>query len=259
MATGFREIQLAVQERVAHIILSRPPMNILTMTMMREITQAVNQVGKLKEICAIAFSAVKSSQAFSAGVAIEEYRPEKAYQMLEALHGVFQALDVAAKPVIALVAGAALGGGCELVAYADIVIATPTARFGQPEIKLGVFPPAACVMLPRIIGDKKARELIYTGEIINAETAASLGLVNRMVSEEELESRAEELFQTFRQSSAASLEATRRAFQETAALPFNEALKRSADIYLNQLMSYSDPVEGIEAFLAKRAPHWKHK
>src|SRR5262245_21252493 len=215
MATGFREIQLAVQDRVAHIILSRPPMNILTLPMMREINLAVNQVGKIKEICAIAFSAVKSSQAFSAGVASEEYRPEKAYQMLEALHGIFQSLNIASKPVIALVNGAALGGGCELVAFADLVIATPAARFGQPEIKLGVFPPAACVMLPRIIGEKKARELIYTGDIINAETARHLGLVNRIVNEEELEARAEEIFQMFRQGSVPSLEATRRAFQDT--------------------------------------------
>ena len=259
MATGFREIQFVVQERVAHIILSHPPMNILTMAMMREITLAVNQVGTMNEVCAIAFSAVKSSQAFSAGVAIEEYRPVKAYQMLETLHGIFRAIDLASKPVIALVAGAALGGGCELAAFADVVIATPAARFGQPEIKLGVFPPAACVMLPRVIGEKKARELVFTGEIINAETARYLGLVNHIVNEEELETRAEEFFNLFRQSSAKALEATRRAFQETSGLTFEEALKRSEDIYLNQLMSCSDPVEGIEAFIAKRPPHWRHK
>src|SRR5262245_33474524 len=215
MATGFKEIQFVVQERIAHIMLSRPPMNLLTMAMMREITLAVNQAGRMNEVCAIVFSAVKTSQAFSAGVGIDEYRPTKAYQMLEALHGIFQALNIASKPVIALVTGAALGGGCEIAAFADLVIATPAARFGQPEIKLGVFPPAACVILPRIIGEKKARELIYTGDIINAETARHLGLVNRIVNEEELEARAEEIFQMFRQGSVPSLEATRRAFQDT--------------------------------------------
>ena len=259
MATGFKEIQFAVQERIAHIMLSRPPMNLLTMPMMREITLAINQVGSMNEVCAIAFSAVKGSQAFSAGMAIDEYRPQKAYQMLEALHGIFQALNISSKPVIALVTGAALGGACEIAAFADLVIATPAARFGQPEIKLGVFPPTACVILPRVIGEKKARELVYTGEIINAETARYLGLVNRLVPEEELETRAEEVFQIFRQSSVPSLEATRRAFQETQGVPFDEALKRAADIYLNDLMSHSDPVEGIEAYLAKRPPRWRHK
>jgi cyclohexa-1,5-dienecarbonyl-CoA hydratase len=83
-------------------------------------------------------------------------------------------LNTASKPVVALVAGAALGGGCELVAFADIVIATPAARFGQPEIKLGAFPPVAAVVLPRVIGEKKAREMIYTGELVTAEAALSL-------------------------------------------------------------------------------------
>ena len=120
---------------------------------------------------AVVFEAAPDSRAFSAGVAIEEHVAETIYQMLESFHNIFRALEVMAKPVVALVDGAALGGGCELVAACDIVIASERARFGQPEIKLGVFPPVAAILLPRVIGERRARELILTGELIGAPEA----------------------------------------------------------------------------------------
>ena len=109
------------------------------------------------------FDADKDCRAFSAGVAVEEHVEGTIYQMLDSFHAIFRALEQIARPTIAVVENSALGGGCELVAACDIVIAGERARFGQPEIKLGVFPPVAVVLLPRIIGDKRARELILTG------------------------------------------------------------------------------------------------
>ncbi len=103
---------------------------------------------------------------------------ETIFQMLDSFHAIFRTLEQIARPTIAVVDGAALGGGCELVTACDIVIASERARFGQPEIKLGVFPPVAAVLLPHVIGDKRARELILTGELIDAAEAARLGLVN---------------------------------------------------------------------------------
>jgi cyclohexa-1,5-dienecarbonyl-CoA hydratase len=259
MVKHYKDIQLVVTNRVARIIFTRPPLNVFTIAMMREITDAVNQIGKINDICAIVFSAGQGTKAFSAGVSIEEHRSETAYQMLESFHEVFHALNRTSKPVLALVAGGALGGGCELVAFADIVIAAQAARFGQPEIKLGLFPPAACVMLPRVIGEKRACELILTGELFSAETARSLGLVNYVVAEEELENKAEQILNHLRQLSTPALEAARRAINETRGLPFDEAIKHAEDIYLNDLMSHKDPAEGIEAFIVKRPPQWKHK
>jgi cyclohexa-1,5-dienecarbonyl-CoA hydratase len=259
MAKLYKDIQLVVANRVARIIFNRPPLNVFTIAMMKEITEAVNLIGRMNEVCAIVFSASPDSKAFSAGVSIEEHRAETAYQMLETFHEVFHALNHASKPVLALVVGGALGGGCELVAFADIVLATQTARFGQPEIKLGVFPPAACVMLPRVIGEKRARELILTGELFSAEFARSLGLVNYVVAEEELESKAEQILNHLRQMSTPALETARRTMNETCGLTFEAALKHAEDIYLNDLMSYKDPAEGIEAFIAKRPANWKHK
>jgi cyclohexa-1,5-dienecarbonyl-CoA hydratase len=259
MAGQYKDIQLSVTDRVARVSFARPPLNIFTIAMMKEIADAVNRVGLMADVCAIVFSAAPSMRAFSAGVSVEEHRAETVYQMLDTFHSIFRALNNASKPVIAAVSEAALGGGCELVAFADIVIAAQSARFGQPEIKLAVFPPVATVMLPRVIGEKKAREMILTGELLTAEAAHRLGLVNYVVADTELESKTEEVLATLRQMSVPALELARRAIVQGSGLGFDEALKRAEDIYLNQLMSYKDPQEGVEAFTSKRPPRWKHK
>ncbi|HEX5732163.1 MAG TPA: enoyl-CoA hydratase/isomerase family protein [Blastocatellia bacterium] len=255
----YREIQFNVTDRVARITFARPPLNVLTISMMKEVSEAVYRVGAMNDVCAIVFSAAPGTRAFSAGVSIEEHRAESVFQMLEAFHSIFRALDAVSKPVVAIVTGAALGGGCELVAFADIVIAARNARFGQPEIKIGTFPPVAAVILPKVIGEKRARELILTGELLTADAACAFGLVNHVVGEQELEAKAEELLTSLRQLSAPALEMARRAMVQTVGLGFDEALKRAENIYLNQLMSYKDPQEGVEAFIEKRPPRWKHK
>jgi cyclohexa-1,5-dienecarbonyl-CoA hydratase len=255
----YKDIQFAVTDRVARITLARPPLNVITIAMAKEITDAINRAGLMTEVCAIVFAAQPGARTFSAGVSIEEHRPETVYQMLEAFHDIFRTLNLAAKPLVALVNGAALGGGCELVAFADVVIATAAARFGQPEIKLGVFPPLAAVVLPRVVGDKRAREMILTGELLSAEQAHAAGLVNYVVGESELEAKGEEILNALRQLSAPALQMARRAIIEGAWRGFDDALKRVEDIYLNQLMQLKDSVEGIESFIAKRPPRWKHK
>ncbi|HEX8186110.1 MAG TPA: enoyl-CoA hydratase/isomerase family protein, partial [Blastocatellia bacterium] len=211
MGSTYKDIQFGVIDRVARITLARPPLNVLTISMMKEIVDAINRAGSTPDVCAIVFTALPTARTFSAGVSIEEHRPETVFQMLEAFHGIFRTLNAISKPVIALVGGAALGGGCELAAFADIVIATQSARFGQPEIKLGLFPPLAAVILPRVLGEKKAREMILTGELLTAEAALSLGLVNHVVADTELEAKAEEVLGALRQMSAPALEMSRLA------------------------------------------------
>jgi cyclohexa-1,5-dienecarbonyl-CoA hydratase len=259
MPAKYKDIQFEVTDRVARITFARPPLNVFSISMMKEITDAINGLVSMQDVCAIVFAAQASTHTFSAGVSVEEHRIETVYQMLEGFHGIFRALNIASKPVVALVAGAALGGGCELVAFADIVIATRSARFGQPEIKLGVFPPVAAVILPRVIGEKKAREMILTGELITADAALAAGLVSHVVADNELEKKAEEVLGQLRQMSAPALETTRFAMTQAWGLSFDEALKRTEDTYLNRLMTLKDPQEGVEAFIAKRLPKWKHK
>src|SRR5438094_10417657 len=187
MSKDFQDIKFKIDDRVARITFARPPLNVFNIAMMTEIGEALNECVSRREVVAIVFDAAADARAFSAGVAVEEHVPETVFQMLDSFHSIFRTLASISKPTIAVVDGAALGGGCELVAACDIVIASERARFGQPDITLGVFPPVAAILLPRIIGEKRARELILTGELIDAAEALRLGLVNYVVPAAELE------------------------------------------------------------------------
>ena len=159
MTSDLENIKFQVDERVARITFARPPLNVFNIAMMREIGSALNECVQQRDLAAIVFDAAPDTRAFSAGVAVEEHVPETIYQMLDSFHHIFRSLEQISKPTIAAVEDGALGGGCELVAACDIVIASERARFGQPEIKLGVFPPVASILLPLSIGEKRAREL----------------------------------------------------------------------------------------------------
>ena len=255
----YQHIKFSVTDRVARITLARPPLNVLNIAMMQEIGEALAECAQDRTLVAIVFDSEKGSRAFCAGVAVEEHVVETIYQMLQAFHGIFRALEQIAKPTIAVVEGAALGGGCELVAACDIVIAGDRARFGQPEIKLGVFPPAAAVFLPRVIGEKRARELILTGELIEAAEAARLGLVNYLVPTSDLEQKTLELLSKFRELSSSALEMTRRALDLGVGRSIDTALTELETMYLNDLMKTSDANEGIKAFIEKRKPVWRDR
>jgi len=258
MLEAFRHITYRIEERVARVRFSRPPLNILDIAMMREVDAALTEAMGRRDVVAVVFEAAPNARAFSAGVSIEEHREETIYQMLESFHNIFRTLLQMAKPAVAVVDGPALGGGCELVAGCDIVIASPAARFGLPEIKLGVFPPVAAVLLPRVVGERRARELLLTGEIFDAQEARRLGLVSHVVESAQLEARLQEVLSKLRELSAPALEMTRRAMDEARGRPFEQALERVEDIYLNELMKTEDAHEGVRAFIEKRKPVWKN-
>ncbi len=255
---SYNHLQFSVDDRVARIKFARPPLNIFNIAMMKEILAALAECSP-HDLVAIVFSAAQDSRAFSAGVAVEEHVPETVFQMLDSFHGIFRALEQLAKPTIALVDGSALGGGCELVAACDIVIATDRARFGQPEIKLGVFPPVAAIFLPLVIGQKRARELILTGEIIDAMEAERLGLCNHVVPLSQLEPKLLEVLTKLRELSGISLEFTRGALDAARGRTLDAALKELEDLYLHELMKSEDANEGIRAFMEKRKPVWRNR
>ncbi|HVF41796.1 MAG TPA: enoyl-CoA hydratase-related protein [Pyrinomonadaceae bacterium] len=255
----YQHIRLVIEDRVARVKFSRPPLNVFHIAMMREIGDALEVVAGEREVVAVVFEAAAGARAFSAGVAVEEHVADTIYQMLEAFHHIFRTLEAAAKPAVAVVDGAALGGGCELVAACDIVVASERARFGQPEIKLGVFPPVAAILLPRVIGEKRARELILTGELIDAPEALRLGLVNYGVNSAQLEQKLQEVLSRLRELSASALEATRRALDAGHGWSFDETLRRVENLYLNDLMKTEDAREGVRAFMEKRKPSWRNR
>src|SRR5262249_54443508 len=161
-------------------------------------------------------------------------------------------LEQIAKPTIALVDGPALGGGCELICSCDIVIASDRARFGQPEVKLGVFPPVAAILLPRIIGEKRARELMLTGEIVDAGEAGRFGLWNSVGPAGHLEQKLREILTKLKEHSATALEFTRHALDLGRGQTIDAALKELENVYLHELMKSYDANEGIKAFMEKR-------
>ena len=252
------DINFRVEDRVARITFARPPLNVLNISMMREVGRALVESAQ-REIVAIVFDADKECRAFSAGVAVEEHVEGTIYQMLDSFHAIFRHLEQIAKPTIAVVDGAALGGGCELVAACDIVIASDRSRFGQPEIKLGVFPPVAAVVLPLVIGEKRARELILTGEIIDAVEASRLGLCNHVVPSAHLDGKLLEVLAKLRDLSGTSLQFTRQSLDLGRGRTLDAALTQQENIYLHELMKTADANEGIKAFMEKRKPVWRNR
>jgi cyclohexa-1,5-dienecarbonyl-CoA hydratase len=253
----FKYIQFEILNFVAHLTLNHPPHNVLTIPMMKEMAEAIESLNGRGDVKAIL---VQSSQAaFSAGISLEDSRPDRVFQTLDAFTRVFQAMVDISKPVIVVVNGPAIGAGSELVGFADVAIATPKAKFAQPEVKLGVFPPFAAVMLPQLIGPKKTYELILTGEALSAEEALRLGFVNKLVPESELQAQVQILIARISEFSGPVLEVAKRVIGGSIGLPLKEAMKKSQDLYLNELMNLEDVQEGLRAVIEKRKPVWKNR
>src|SRR5579862_5744760 len=205
---GFEFIRHQSEGPVARITLHRPEHNLLNEQMLRELADGIGMLAENGAVKLIVLDA--TGKVFSAGVDIGEYTGERAFSMLDAFHAACIAMVEAPQPVLVIVEGAAIGGGAELVAYGDLVIATPRARFALPEITIGMFPPLASTMLPHLIGPKVALELVLTGEAISAERACELGLVNRLVPEAQLEASVNELIGKITRHSGAVLGMAKR-------------------------------------------------
>ncbi len=152
-----------------------------------------------------------------------------------------------------------MGGGCELATYCDMVLASDKARFGQPEIQVGVFPPIAALAFPRMMGRKKAMELVLSGETISAQEAVQIGLVNKVVPPEQLAGEAQAWASRFGKLSGVVLRLARKAVVEGWDTGLEKGLGRIEEIYLRELMATHDAIEGLKAFLEKREPVWKGK
>jgi len=255
----FEHIRFEVSDGVARLTLNKPPFNVLDIAMMREINSVLERLGDDPTVKVLVFEAAEGSKAFSAGVDVSEHTADKVDEMIEVFHRIFRLLDALEVPTVAVVGGAALGGGCELVLFCDMVIASERASFGQPEIQVGVIPPIAVAALPGIIGPKKALEVVLIGDRIRAAEAERLGLVNKVVPPEELRTAADEFVGKLAKLSGAVLRLTKRAVRVGSTGRFADGLAAVEELYLGPLMATEDAHEGLAAFMEKRTPVWKDR
>jgi len=251
----YKHIQTILKDGIATIILNRQPVNVLNIAMMEEINSALKNFIK-EEVKLLVFRA--QGKAFSAGVEVAEHMGDLAEKMIEVFHGMFRLMDKLDVPSIAIVNGTALGGGCELVIYCDMAIASDKAKLGQPEIMVGVFPPIAALTMPRVMGRKKAMELLLSGDTINAEEAMNIGLINKVVPHDSLEEEAEKFINKFSKNSGVVLKITRSAILKGISENQEKGLEVLENIYFEKLMKTHDAQEGLRAFIDKRKPVWEN-
>jgi cyclohexa-1,5-dienecarbonyl-CoA hydratase len=252
-------IKFCIEGAVARLTLNRPPLNVITVRMIAEMVEAVASLREQPAVKVLVIEAAAGSKAFSAGVDVADHTADKVQAMIHRFHHLFRLLADLNIPTLAVVNGAALGGGCELAIFCDMIVASERAKFGQPEIKVGVFPPLATVMLPRLIPHHCALELLLTGETMGAAEAYRLGLVNRVVPPEELAAAGQELATKLAALSGSVLRYTRKAAWLGATGSFSESLAAVENLYLDDLMQTHDAHEGLAAFIEKRSPVWQNK
>jgi cyclohexa-1,5-dienecarbonyl-CoA hydratase len=257
MANETASIVFEYRDSVVRITLNRPPLNIFDIAMMEEMDNAISRVRSVADVKLLVID--HRGKAFSAGVSIQDHTPDKVEEMLEKFHGMFRHLDALAVPSLALVDGMALGGGCELAAFCDMVIASDRAAFGQPEIKVGVFPPVAAVLFPHLIGRNRTLELLLTGEIVDAAEAKAMGLISKVFPAESFREKAEEFIGKLSSLSGPVLRLTKRAVDMGLYTGVKEGLAAVERLYLGELMQTEDAREGLKSFLEKRKPVWKGK
>lgn len=256
-AEDFKFIRFRIEGEVARLTLDRPDHNMLNERMLAELAAGIDSLEGRGDVKLIILDS--AAQSFCGGIELGEYTPRRAFQVLDAFQRAFTAMLDTAKPLLVAVNGPAFGGGSELAALGDLVIATPRAKFAQPEIKLGVFPPLGAVILPFIVGPKRALELVLTGEVISAEGARSLGLVNRVVSEDKLEATVKEMSAQVTAHSGPVLTMAKKAILGSMGLSLRDGVRQSMAVFLNELSSLEDSSEGLRAIAEKRSPKWKNK
>jgi enoyl-CoA hydratase len=251
---AYQNIILEKKEDIATITFNRPEaMNALNNQTRAEFREAIAAVAADDQVKVLILTG--NGKAFVAGSDIKEFNQTTPYGAHN-IHRLGEMVEKLEKPVIAAVNGFCLGGGNEIAMGCDIIIASDKARFGQTEVNIGIIPGGGATQrLPRLIGVCRAKELIYTGDIISAEDAYRLGLVNRVVPAEQLMATAKELARRIATKSAAALKLAKTAINRGIQTNLESGLKYEYELY-SIALSLEDKAEGVNAFLEKRAPRF---
>src|ERR1051325_8173792 len=261
LSQSYETLLVERRDRVAIITINRPEKrNALNIQTRTEGAQILEQLRDDESVGVVVFTG-SGDKAFIAGADIAEFAGRTALTQRDVMvaRSLFNAIDAFPKPVIAMINGYCLGGGCELALACDLRIASETASFGQPEINLGIIPGGGGTQrLTRALGEGKAMELILTGDIIDAATAYALGLVNMVVPPADLESRTMELANRIAEKSPIALRMAKEAVKIASRSNLDEGLRREVDLFA-LCFSSEDKDEGVLAFLEKRKPAFKGK
>jgi cyclohexa-1,5-dienecarbonyl-CoA hydratase len=249
-------VRTAVEVGIGRVVLNHPPLNILTRDVLARLREALDELAAEPDLRVLLLSA--AGRHFSAGADVEEHLPPAYEELIPEFMETVAAVATFPLPVVAAVRGRCLGGGFEVAMAADRLGAGEGATFGQPEILLGVLPPAACVLLPRLCPAGVCAEIVFTGEAVGAREAERAGIVRRVVPDDELEEAAEAAARSIARHSAAALRVATRMLRGDGS-ELREALSRAGRMYVEELMSTGDAVEGLRAFLDKRRPAWSHR
>lgn len=242
--------------RAATVTLSRPPLNILDIPTIARLGEVVAELAADPDL-QVVFLRGAGDRAFSAGVAVQDHTADKVGPMLESLHGTIRRLRALDAVTVAAVHGHCLGGGMELALSCDLVIATEDARFGQPEIDLGCYPPVAAALYPSLLGAGRTLDLVVTGRILTCEEAERMGLVTRRV--DDLDRGIARFAEEIGGKSVAVTRLAKKAVRAGRDRSFADALAETERVYAEELCRTEDMEEGVAAFLEKRRPVWKHR
>lgn len=250
-----RFVGLTYEGGVATLTLDRPPLNVMNIEMMEQMNEAILELRGRTDLKVLVIRG--KGKAFSAGVDVADHTKDKVTRMIQVFHRIFESIRLLDVIAVAAVHGRALGGGFELAIGCNLVVASESARFALPEIKLGVFPPLACVVLPRAAPRRKAMEWILMGEEITAQELSAYGLVNRIVPDDRFDDELAAFVERITNKSGPVLTLAKRAQTESYYAAYEEALYKAENLYLRELMALEDSHEGIRAFMEKRAPTWR--
>lgn len=251
-------VRYATEGGIARVTLDNPPLNILTRKVLLELRTALGVLAADATLRVAVLSG--AGKHFSAGADVAEHLPPTWEAMIPEFLETVAALRAFPVPLIAAVRGRCLGGAFEIVQAADLIVAGEGATFGQPEIVLGVIPPAACALLPDLAGPALAARMIFTGDPISAAEALACGLVASVVPDDRMDAEALALAGRIAHHSAAALRAAKRALRSPARERAEaDALAAAGRRYAAELMRTADATEGLTAFVEKRQPTWTHR
>lgn len=256
MADDPLKVWLEREGALLRLRLARPKANIVDATMIAALRKAFDSYRDNAGLLAALVD--HEGPHFSFGASVKEHLPQHCEQMLKSFHALIAAMFEWPKPILVSVKGNCLGGGLELALAGTLIFAARDALFGQPEMKLGVFAPAASVLLPARVGQSRAEDLLHSGRSIDASTALAWGLANA-VAEDPVALALEYFQNNLSNKSGASLGFGVQAVRSDFAAAMNKRLLIVERLYLDELMKTHDAVEGLDAFLAKRLPTWEHR